>query len=216
MIKKLSIVGMAALIAVVSSGCVSKKLFRKNMESTDTRVIGVESGIEENERRIEDLSTETDGRIKAVNERAEEAVEIGNSAMSAAEAASQAAERAARGKLLWEVTLSDDRVRFGFNESGLSEEANAALADIANRVKAEGKAVYLEIEGHTDSTGAEAYNMELGERRAGAVMRYLNREGGIPLHAMNVISYGSSQPVADNGGRDGRAQNRRVVIKVLE
>ena len=214
--KKMSLVGLAALLVVASSGCVSKKLFRKNMESTDTRVIGVESGIEENERRIENLSTETDGRINAVNERAEEAVEIGNSAMSAAEAASQAAERAARGKLLWEVTLSDDRVRFGFNESGLSEEANIALADIANRDKGEGKAVYLEIEGHTDSTGAEAYNMELGERRAGAVMRYLNREGGIPLHAMNVISYGSSQPVADNGGRDGRAQNRRVVIKVLE
>ena len=216
MSKKILISVTVLLIAFVAPGCVSKKLFRKNMEQTDTRVAGVESGIEENERRISDLSEDTDTRIDAVNSRAEQAVEIGNAAMGAAEAAADAAQRAALGRLLWEVTLSDDRVRFGFNEADLSESARGALLDIADRVKAEGKAVYLEIEGHTDSTGAESYNVELGEKRAMAVLRYLNQSGGIPLHAMNAISYGSAQPVADNGSRDGRAQNRRVVIKVLE
>ena len=48
-----------------------------------------------------------------------------------------------------------------------------------------------------------------------AVRNYLNQQG-IPLHALNVISYGESKPVTDNGTPDGRAQNRRVVIRVLE
>ncbi len=58
--------------------------------------------------------------------------------------------------------------------------------------------------------------MMLGEKRAEAVRNYLNMKDGIPLHAMNIISYGETQPVADNSTRDGRAQNRRVVVKVLE
>jgi len=78
------------------------------------------------------------------------------------------------------------------------------------------KTVYLEIEGHTDNVGSEEYNKVLGERRAEAVRVYLNEKGGIPLHAMNVISYGEDEPVSDNGSRTGRAQNRRVVIRVLE
>jgi peptidoglycan-associated lipoprotein len=78
------------------------------------------------------------------------------------------------------------------------------------------KTVYLEIEGHTDNVGGELYNAQLGEKRAKAVMNYLNEKGGVPLHAMSVISYGESKPVADNKTADGRAQNRRVVVRVLE
>ena len=76
--------------------------------------------------------------------------------------------------------------------------------------------MYLEIEGHTDNVGAETYNERLGAERAGHVLKYLNQKGGLPLHAMNAVSYGESQPIADNSTRQGRAQNRRVVIKVLE
>ena len=72
------------------------------------------------------------------------------------------------------------------------------------------------IEGHTDNTGSEGYNFDLGATRADAVRDYLNREGGVPLHAMNTISYGESQPVADNSSAGGRSQNRRVVVRVLE
>jgi outer membrane protein OmpA-like peptidoglycan-associated protein len=77
------------------------------------------------------------------------------------------------------------------------------------------RALYFEIEGHTDNIGSEAYNLQLGEKRATAVRNYLSQKG-IPLHALNVISLGESRPVADNGTPQGRAQNRRVVIRVLE
>ncbi len=81
---------------------------------------------------------------------------------------------------------------------------------------AQDKGVYLEIRGHTDSSGPESWNLVLGKKRAEAVMEYLHKKYNIPLHRMEVISYGSSEPVADNATRNGRDQNRRVEILVFE
>jgi outer membrane protein OmpA-like peptidoglycan-associated protein len=205
-----------AVALVASTGCVSKKLFRKNVEDTDTRVASAESAIESNERRIGDLKTETDSKIAALEGQTEKAVEVGNAAMSRADQAAEVAEKAALGRLLWSVTLSDERVKFSFNQAALPDEARAVLDDLAGRIKGYGKAVYVEIEGHTDNTGSQAYNMTLGAKRAMAVRDYLSKEGGIPLHAINTISYGESRPVADNDSSDGRSRNRRVVVRVLE
>ncbi len=80
---------------------------------------------------------------------------------------------------------------------------------------ADNKPVYIEVQGHTDNVGSEKYNQELGQSRAEAVRRYLNQKDGFPLHRMNVISYGKAAPVASNKNRQGRAQNRRVVLVVL-
>ena len=208
-------VGVAAGVVIAllaSTGCVTKKVYRKDVEQTDTRVRGVESAVEANERRIADISKETDSKVAGVRAEAQRAIELGNSAMTQA----KSAEQMARGKILWSVTLSDDRVRFGFGKAAIPPEAATALDDLAARVKGMNKAVYVEIQGHTDDIGTGPYNLKLGEKRANAVRDYLYEKGGIPLHAMNVISYGSSQPVAANSTSQGRAQNRRVVIRVLE
>ena len=74
--------------------------------------------------------------------------------------------------------------------------------------------MYLEIQGHTDATGADAYNYNLGEARAEAVRRYLSKQG-IALNRMSTISYGKDEPVDSNKTKDGRAKNRRVVVIVL-
>jgi len=214
--RDLVLVAALAAVVAVAPGCVSKKAFRTNNEQTDTRVGSVESAIEANERRIGDLKTETDSKIAAVDGKASRAVEVGNAAMSRADQAAETAEAAARGKLIWTVTLSDERVKFSFGNYAVPDDAAAVLDDLAGKIKGYGKALYLEIEGHTDSTGSEQYNYLLGEKRATAVRTYLNTRGGIPLHAMNTISLGESSPVADNTSPSGRAQNRRVVIRVLE
>jgi len=206
----LVVVGLLA-----STGCVSKKLFRRNVEETDARVASVESGVEANEKRIGDLRSETDSKVAAVDSKAQRAVEIGQGAMNRAEAAAQRAEEAYRGRLIWEITLSNDDVRFSFNQAAIPNDAQAVLDGLVSNIKSLDKAVYVEIEGHTDSTGTETYNYELGEQRASTVRDYMARQG-IPLHAMNVISYGESNPVADNATSTGRAQNRRVVVRVLE
>ena len=89
------------------------------------------------------------------------------------------------------------------------------LDELANKLKADPAGNYIEIEGHTDSTGSTAMNERLGLARAENVKRYLYETYQIPLHKINVISYGEDKPVAPNNTRAGRAQNRRVVIKVL-
>jgi outer membrane protein OmpA-like peptidoglycan-associated protein len=102
------------------------------------------------------------------------------------------------------------------NHAEVSDDAKAIVDQAIAELKAENKGVFFEIEGHTDSTGPEEYNMKLGEERATAVRNYLHDQHGIALSRMEVISYGESRPVVDNKTRDDRAQNRRVVIKVLE
>lgn len=125
-----------------------------------------------------------------------------------------AAGKLAEGKFNYAVTLSDDAVKFPLNRSELSPEAQARLAQLAERLKTENKNVYLEIQGHTDATGAPEYNAQLGDDRARAARLFLNKSG-VPLNRMATISYGEDAPVAPNNSRDGRAQNRRVVIIVM-
>jgi outer membrane protein OmpA-like peptidoglycan-associated protein len=100
------------------------------------------------------------------------------------------------------------------NRHELSKEAREQLDAFAERLKGENKNVYLEIQGHTDATGAEEINYRLGEARAEAVRRYLNKQG-VALNRMSTISYGKSEPVESNKTREGRSKNRRVVVIVL-
>ena len=96
--------------------------------------------------------------------------------------------------------------------------AGRALADTPVKggvLKANPNGGFIEIEGHTDNVGEKNLNYKLGLDRAEAVKRYLYENQQIPLHKINVISYGEEKPIAPNKTKDGRAQNRRVVIKVL-
>lgn len=208
----LAVAGLAVLSLVAANGCVTKKAWRQNVEATDTRVKGVESGLESQEKRTSDLAAETDTRINQVKGTAEQAVEIGNQANAKAETA----QKMARGKILWTVVLSDDAVKFSFDGDKVPDDAQAILDDLASKVKGMDRAVYLEIEGHTDNIGSDDYNQRLAAMRAESVRNYLAEKDGIPLHAMNIISFGETKPVAANTTSEGRAKNRRVVVRVLE
>ena len=86
--------------------------------------------------------------------------------------------------------------------------------DFISKLKSDNKNVYLEIQGHTDATGDKSFNERLGEQRAEAVRLFMNQQG-VPLNRMATISYGQDAPVAPNNTREGRAQNRRVVLIVM-
>ncbi len=205
----MSLVVMAAL--VVSTGCATKKYTRDYVagetEVVHERIEGVEEQVEVNQTRL----SEHEQRINQVGDQAQEASRTAQEALKRAQEAGQLAE----GKFLFEQVLTDNDVRFGFDQSKLSDEAQAALDEFAQSLKDENRNVFIEIQGHTDSTGSESYNQELGLERAEAVRVYLNKEHGVPLHRMEVISYGESAPLADNSTREGRAQNRRVALVVL-
>jgi outer membrane protein OmpA-like peptidoglycan-associated protein len=116
---------------------------------------------------------------------------------------------------VFEVVLNEDQGNFKFNKTDLPDTAKARLDEMINQLKADPKGAYFEIEGHTDNTGSALVNEKLGMERAEVVKRYLYEHHQIPLHKINTISYGEGKPVAPNNTRDGRAQNRRVVIRVL-
>ena len=152
---------------------------------------------------VREQVTAVDTRVTAVGGTAREALERAKSAQQLAE-----------GKFLYQVVLSDDSVKFPVDENALSPEAEARLSELAQRLASENRNVYLEIQGFTDSTGDAAYNERLGQARAEAVRRYLNK-AGVALNRMATISYGEDSPVAANDTPEGRAQNRRVTIIVL-
>ena len=129
-------------------------------------------------------------------------------------ARAEAAHKLAEGKFLYSMVLSDDSVKFPTNGHELSPEAETRLTDFVNKLKTDNRNVYIEIQGHTDSTGTPAYNMQLGEQRAEAVRLFMN-QNGVPLNRMSTISYGQKSPVAPNDNPTGRSQNRRVVVIVM-
>ena len=112
------------------------------------------------------------------------------------------------------MVLQDDGVKFKAGQHTLSTEDQARLTEFADKLKADNKNVYLEVQGHTDSTGSADANLRLGQARADAVRLFLNQHG-IALNRISTISYGATAPVASNKTKDGRAQNRRVLIIVL-
>jgi outer membrane protein OmpA-like peptidoglycan-associated protein len=113
------------------------------------------------------------------------------------------------------VVLTEDQGQFEFGNISVPDEGKGRLDQIVNELKAEPTGAFIEIEGHTDSIGEAAYNERLGLERAEAVKRYLHEQHQVPLHKINVISFGETKPVAGNTTREGRAQNRRVVIRVV-
>jgi len=126
----------------------------------------------------------------------------------------EAAGKLAEGKFLYSEVLSDDSMKFALAKADLSPEATSRLDAFVDKLKTDNRNVYVEIQGHTDATGPKDLNYKLGEERAEAVRRYLN-EHGVALNRMATISYGPDAPVAPNNDRDGRKQNRRVVLIVL-
>jgi outer membrane protein OmpA-like peptidoglycan-associated protein len=214
------VVGLLGVLALIAGpGCATKKYVSKEVGAVNQKVETLSEAVEKNQERIRKVEGEVerhDTEIKSADAKAASAGSLAGEAKSDAAKAFSEAQRAMKGKLLYEVTLSNDKVRFSLNAAELSDEARVMIDDLATKVKADNRGLWIEVEGHTDNTGEESYNQKLGLERAEAVRNYLYQSHGIPLHRISVFSFGETQPVADNLKRDGRAQNRRVVIKVLE
>ena len=165
------------------------------------------------EKRINDVESQVEATQTRVKQHDTKLAELDNATREALERAQQAG-KLAEGKFIFSLVLSDDAVKFPVNRHELSNEAKEQLDAFAERLKSENKNVYLEIQGHTDATGPDEINYRLGEARAEAVRRYLNKQG-VALNRMSTISYGKAEPVETNKTREGRSKNRRVVVIVL-
>jgi peptidoglycan-associated lipoprotein len=207
-----------------STACATKKFVRSSVGEVNEKVDSQGRALEETQER----TRKNEGRISEVDLNAQAADQKAAAANQAAAAAHTAAttvgseanakfdsiDRASK-RLVYEVVLSEDQGNFKFGKTVLPDEAKQKIDEMVAQIKQDPKNIYLEIEGHTDNIGAARTNEQIGLARAEAVKKYLYDQYQIPLHKMNVISYGKEKPVAPNKTRAGRAQNRRVVIKVL-
>ena len=233
--RKLFVAIPIALLAVGgSTACASKKFVRTSVGDVNDKVDSLGKSVEETQertRRNEGRISEVDQKAQAASQSAAQAntaaAQANSAAVQANTAAGQAAsvanvagakadaiDKASR-RLVYEVVLSEDQGNFKFGKTVLPDEAKQKIDEMVAQLKQDPKNIYLEIEGHTDNVGPKMINEKIGLERAQAVQRYLYEQYQVPLHKMNVISYGQEKPVAPNKTKEGRAQNRRVVIKVL-
>jgi peptidoglycan-associated lipoprotein len=210
---------LVTLVVEGSNGCASKKFVRTSVDSMDDKVDSLNASLEttqertrKNERRIEQV----DGKVHAASQSAQAAKKVASRAATDAAAARlkiNALDKASR-RLLYDVVVNEEEGNFQFGTAALPEQARARIDELIHELQQDPQNVFIEIEGHTDDVGDPAANAKLGLARAQAVRRYLYEHHQIPLHKMNVISFGEQKPVAPNLTKEGRAQNRRVVIRV--
>jgi outer membrane protein OmpA-like peptidoglycan-associated protein len=201
--------------------------------SLDSRVAPVETRVTTTEGRVdtaENRLTAAEQNAQRLSGQLEELAAVANTARGGAKAAQETADQALAASKAnsAEIQAANDRitqidnyeakqniaVNFKVNSAVLSDEAKAALDEIATQAKTE-KGYLIQVTGYASADGTEAKNRALSERRADAVKRYL-AEHDIPLHRMiNPFGFGELKPVAENNTREGRKQNRRVEVAIL-
>jgi peptidoglycan-associated lipoprotein len=210
-----------------STACATKGFVKNEVSQVSSKVDTLSQSLEETQQRTkqnEAKINDVDGKAGAAQGSADHAQSSANEADSKAVAANDAAKAASAKadevdknskRLVYTVVLSEDEGGFKFNKIELPDDAKAKIDQLVSQIKADPKGAYFEIEGHTDNVGDKAVNEKIGMERAQAVARYLYEQHQIPLHRINVISYGEDKPVEKNNTSKNRAMNRRVVIRVL-
>jgi outer membrane protein OmpA-like peptidoglycan-associated protein len=193
--------------------------------------MNVARAVESRAAPLEERASDTENKLSQVEANAqrlsgqlEELAAVSNAARGGAKAAQATADAAVAG-----VTATNERisalddytpqdmaaVNFRSGSATLSPESKTTLDDIASKAM-NAKGYVLEVSGYADATGSVARNRVLSQRRADAVIRYLVENHNIPLRRIvTPYGYGEMNPVGENETREGRAQNRRVEIKLL-
>lgn len=198
------------LVAVLITGpaCATKKFVQTEKAATDQKIADVSNQVEANQKRL----SEHDEKLATIGQ----LISQHDNQFKAVEGEIGEVKTLIKGNLVMTATLKNADAKFAFDSAALSPEAKNILDAFVQKLVSENKGVYIEIQGHTDSTGTDEVNQALGQKRAETVMMYLYKQYHIPLHRMSAVSLGSSMPIADNATREGRSQNRRVEILVYE
>src|SRR4030095_12240155 len=191
----------------------------------------VARAVESRAAPLEERASDTENKLSQVEANAQrlsgqldELAAVSNAARGGAKAAQATADAAVAGVNATNERISalDDyepqtvtAVNFKTGSSILRPDEKTKLDEIATKAL-NAKGYVLEISGFADATGSIARNRALSQRRADAVIRYLVENHSIPLRRIvTPYGYGELNPVAENASREGRAQNRRVEIKLL-
>ena len=221
------LIALLACFMLMGSACATKKYVRNSVNDRVTPVEGRTAELEEGSRdlkkRAGDLEAgqaalhndirDVDGRAtNGINQAKQQAADAHNQALAASDEAHLGNTRVDNLDT-WEE-LKQVVVSFKVNQSILTPDDKATLDELAAQIKEE-KGFLIEIRGFTDATGALDRNQALSEARAKAVYQYLATVHEIPAHKMNIVGFGKLKPVSENKTRQGRAENRRLEVKLL-
>ena len=229
----------------LSSGCVASRKFVRgevhttadqlnariektdgNVKEINDRVGNLDARTNEHGRRLDSLNGDlqkTNSDLQKTNGDMQTTSERTSQAQAAAQGAQSVADQA-NGRV---VTLEENFqnrnqynvatekfITFRFGSDDLDKIYISTLDEVA-QVASQNPDAVIVLEGRTDSMGDETYNIQLGERRAEAVKRYLVVEKSVPMYRIHQTSFGASRPIADNKSREGREKNRVVAVSVL-
>ncbi len=206
-----------------ATGCASKKYVRNETAPTVNKVNELDDLTAKNSRDIKDLDQRAQQGIAQANEKAGTADQKAQSAAQAAQQAQQSASTASNGVNALTNTVANldnyhpvaqTTVNFGFDKADLTRAARQKLDSLASQLQ-NAQHWIIVLDGNTDSVGPAAYNYQLSQRRADSVINYLASKYGVPAHKIYLIGLGKDKPVASNSSSKGRAENRRVEVKIM-
>ena len=217
-------------LEVEGRGTSSGELLAQKIRFNDSD-LRVARAVESRAAPLEERATDTESKLSQVEQNAQrlsgqldELAAVANTAKGGARAAQETADSAVAGVNATNERISalDDyvpqtvlAVNFRPGSSALSADSKTKLDDIATKAL-NAKGYVVEVSGFADATGSIQINRALSQRRADAVIRYLVENHNIPLRRIvTPYGFGESHPVAENSSREGRAQNRRVEVKLL-
>lgn len=208
---------------LASVGCASKNYVKEQTTPLINKTNELDDLTAKNTKDIKDVDARAQAGIAAVNAKTADVEQKAQTAGQNAAAAQQVADAAnARVGVLTDTVANLDNyhavaetsVKFGFNRDNLTAQAKESLDQLAGNL-ASTKGYILALEGGTDSVGSADYNYDLSQRRANSVIQYLASKYNVPAHKIYVIGLGKDKPVEDNKTKAGRADNRRVDVRLM-
>jgi len=217
----LPVVAVGAL--ALAAGCATKTYVKQQTAPVINKVDELDDRTAQTTRGIRDTDQRAQQGIQGVEAHASAADQKALAAGQAADQAQLLASNANNGvqQLTAQVVNLDNyhpvteaAVHFGFNKAELSKKDKAQLDEIGQQLPGV-KGYIVQIEGRTDSVGDAAYNYELSKRRAAAVTQYLASKYSVPAHKVFIVGLGKDAPVEENRTTKGRAENRRVDVRLM-
>jgi outer membrane protein OmpA-like peptidoglycan-associated protein len=233
--KRLSLTTLVLTVLITFSGCVGKTYVQQQLDAQRPAIKEAINASKETaeridavDKRVQDATTAAqtaDQKATQAGATAQAAQQTAQSADSKGDAANQGLQQAGSRISTIESRIANlgdnytpsqkESVRFAFNSAILTKDAQVMLDKFAETASGLKGGYTVEVQGFTDSTGGEAYNILLSQRRADTVQRYLLRKG-VPLYRISMLGLGKEGPVADNKTKKGRDQNRRVEVTLLK
>lgn len=218
-----SLVIVLASSMIASVGCTSKNYVKQQTTPLINKTNELDDLTAKNSHDIKDVDARAQAGIQAVNAKTAEVDQKAQTAGQNASSAQQVADAAnTRVGVLTNTVLNLDNyhavaetsVKFGFDKDNLTPKAKEALDQLATSISST-KGYIITLEGGTDSVGPADYNYDLSQRRANSVIQYLASKHQVPAHKIYVIGLGKDKPVETNKTSAGRADNRRVDVRLM-